>query len=50
MVKGSECRIWLAKRHLQHVTSFAAVVMVSFERGIDCIFSTLNDGLELEVS
>jgi hypothetical protein len=49
-VEGSECRVRLAKQHLQHMTAFAVVAMVSFERGIDCSISNLNDGLELGVS
>jgi predicted O-methyltransferase YrrM len=46
-VEDNECRIRLAKQHLQHMTFFAVVGMVSFERGIDCSISTLNDGLKL---
>jgi predicted O-methyltransferase YrrM len=46
-VEGSESRARLAKRHLQQVTPSAEVVIASFERGMDCILPTLNDGLDL---
>lgn len=46
-VEGSESRARLAKNHLRQVTSYAEVVVRSFEQGLDKILPTLDNGLDL---